>query len=524
MLLAALALPALTAVGLSRRSRLVAVLALIAVYVPLAGAGPSIQRAGIMGAAGLLAALAGRPASRAYALLLAAAITLALDPRAGADPGWQLSFAAVVAIFALAPGVRSWLTAHRVPAGVAEAGAVTLAATAGTAPLLAFHFGRLSLVTVPANLLAVAAVAPVMWLGMLSAAAGELAGALHAVLGDGAAGAAVGPLPPLINALAGFPLGFLAALAEGAGALPGADVPLSLGSPLALAGVYAALAVAWRVRRVRGPALAAGAVLLAAALAAARPPPAPRAPEAFTVSFLDVGQGDATLIQDGSTAILVDTGPPDGPILGRLREAGVRRIDVLVVTHAQDDHDGGAPAVAGAHEVGVVLDGAAGAATAGHRALAAVTRRRHVPRVPARAGQRLRAGRVELRVLWPRADAPSTGDLNDRAVVAHLRAGAFDLLLPADAESGVTAALDLPRVEALKVAHHGSADPGLPGLIERLRPAVAVISCGRGNSYGHPTPQGLAALRAVSRVGRTDREGTVRLTVRGRRMTVATAR
>ena len=100
-LLALLAFPLLGLVGVSRRARLWTVAALIAIYVPLTGAGPSIMRAGVMGAAGLAAALSGRPASRWYALLGAAAVTLAIDPRAWQDVGWQLSFAAVVGIFAL---------------------------------------------------------------------------------------------------------------------------------------------------------------------------------------------------------------------------------------------------------------------------------------------------------------------------------------------------------------------------------------------------------------------------------------
>ena len=94
-----------------------------------------------------------------------------------------------------------------------------------------------------------------------------------------------------------------------------------------------------------------------------------------------------------------------------------------------------------------------------------------------------------------------------------MRDGAFDLLLPADAESNVTAALDLPPVDALKVAHHGSADEGLPRLLERLRPAIAAIEVGARNTYGHPTPSTLGALRAVRQVVRTDVDGTVRLHV-----------
>jgi len=95
--------------------------------------------------------------------------------------------------------------------------------------------------------------------------------------------------------------------------------------------------------------------------------------------------------------------------------------------------------------------------------------------------------------------------------------GAFDLLLPADAETNVTAGLDLPRVEALKVAHHGSVDEGLPAMLERTAPQFAAIEVGR-NSYGHPAPSTLGALRVVPHLVRTDRDGTVRLRVAGGRM------
>src|SRR4051794_6515487 len=129
MLLATLVLCVGAAVGAPLRSRLLASLVLIALYVPLTGAGPSIQRAGVMGAAGIVAALAGRPASRWYALGLAAAVTLALNPYAAADPGWQLSFAAVVGLLWLAAPVRDALRRRRVPGAAAEVAAMTVAAS-----------------------------------------------------------------------------------------------------------------------------------------------------------------------------------------------------------------------------------------------------------------------------------------------------------------------------------------------------------------------------------------------------------
>src|SRR5689334_17814865 len=166
MLLCALVFGLSALLGVGLRARLFLALGLIALYVPLAGGGPSIQRAGIMGAAGVAAALAGRPASRCYALLLAAAVTLAINPRAAEDVGWQMSFGAVVAIMLLAGPLGEALRRRRVPGALAEAVALTMAATIGTAPLIALHFGTTSVVSLPANVLAAPAVAPVMWLGM----------------------------------------------------------------------------------------------------------------------------------------------------------------------------------------------------------------------------------------------------------------------------------------------------------------------------------------------------------------------
>jgi competence protein ComEC len=179
-LLALLAMPLLAALGLPLRVRLVWVLGLIAVYVPLAGAGPSIQRAGVMGALGVIATLAGRRASRFYAFGFAAAAMLALEPGVAADVGWQLSFAAVLGILLGAAPLREAIAARIGGRGwrlaLAEGAALTIAATLATAPLIVFHFGELSTTTLFANLLALPAIAPAMWLGMLSAAAGQVPG------------------------------------------------------------------------------------------------------------------------------------------------------------------------------------------------------------------------------------------------------------------------------------------------------------------------------------------------------------
>ena len=507
MLLALLVLAAGMVTGAGLRARLVAAIALIALYVPLAGGGPSIQRAGVMGGAGLVAALAGRPASRWYALGLAAVATLALNPRASGEPGWQLSFAAVVGLLALVPRWREALRRGRVPGPLADAAAVTAAATLATAPLMALHFEQVSLASLPANLAAAPAVAPVMWLGMVAIALAQVSPALCAPL----------------NALNGPLLAYLEWVAHVAAQPSAAALPVRLGGPAGLALAYAAGAAllalagrAWRWAAPLGPrrtaaaaglAVAAALLVLAPSLGRSRGPQ----PGELVVSFLDVGQGDATLLQHDGASLLVDTGPPGGPILRRLAEAGVERLDALLITHAQADHEGMALEVIRAYAPRLVLDGGAGWPTPVQRALRRPT--------PAYAGQSLRLGRIGLRLLWPPRPPPGwrpDGDPNGRAVVAVASVGSFDVLLPADAESDVTAALELPPVEALKVAHHGSDDPGLPALLARTRPAFAAIEVGRGNRYGHPTAATLAALRAaVPRVVRTDRDGTVRLRVTG---------
>jgi competence protein ComEC len=521
VLLAMLAVGAGMVAGIGLRARLAVALALVVVYVPLAGGGPSIQRAGVMGGAGLVAALAGRPASRWYALGLAAAATLALNPRVSGEPGWQLSFTAVVGLLALVPRWREGLRRVGLPGPVADAAAVTAAATVATAPLMAFHFEQVSLASLPANLAAAAAVAPVMWLGMIAIAVAQVSPALCAPL----------------NALNGPLLAYVEWVAHVAAQPPAAALPVRLGGPAALAVTYAALAAAlalagraWRwllpvgaPRRffLSGPRRLMAAVVAAAVAGLVVVPalgtPRPPQPGDFVISFLNVGQGDATLLQHGGASILVDTGPPGGPVLTRLRQAGVKRLDALVLTHAQLDHEGMAVPIARTYHPRLVLDGGAGWNTPTQRGL-----RAHV--VPAHEGQQLELGGIRIRLLWPPRPPPDwrpEGDPNNRAVVAIASVGSFDVLLTADAESDITGPLQLPPVEVLKVAHHGSEDPGLPALLARTKPAFAGIEVGRGNTYGHPTQPTLQELRAaVPHVYRTDRDGTVRLHVTGAGVTV----
>lgn len=520
-LLAALVLALGAAVGVPRTPRLVLAAGCVAAYVPLAGAGPSIQRAGVMGVAALVAALAGRPATRWYALLLAAAATLLSNPLAVGDPGWQLSFAAVLALLLVAPPLRAAL-ARRMPAGLAEPLAVTVAATLGTAPLLALHFERVSVVSPLVNVLAAPVVAPIMWLGTLAS-----------LVGQAAAGAAR-PFALLSAPL----LGYLDWLAAWGAALPAAEVEPSRGVRIALTAgclLVVALASHPRGRRLAARAVATrgqrtGAMVLATACVAAvvlagRPPGPPEGPR---LSFLAIGQGDATLLQHGAHAVLVDTGRADGPVLELLRDAGVRRLDALVMTHGSADHEGAAAGILRAMPVGMLFDGGGpDHRTGGLRAAVDEARRRRIPVVETDRGQTIRAGPIDLRVLWPdrRRPPPPGADPNLSATVLDARLGGIRALLPADAEGEVTTRLRIGPVDVLKVAHHGSSDPELPTLLEQVRPRVAVIPVGP-NTYGHPHPRTVGALRAgVPMVRRTDRDGTVRIVPgQGGAMTVGSAR
>jgi competence protein ComEC len=152
----------------------------------------------------------------------------------------------------------------------------------------------------------------------------------------------------------------------------------------------------------------------------------------------------------------------------------------------------------------------------------AAARGRGIRIVSTRAGQRFRLGELRLDVLWPDGSAQAGDDPNDHATVLLAGYGNVDALLPADAESNVTLPLHVPPVEILKVAHHGSADAGLPDLLDRTRPSVAVISAGEGNEYGHPRPSTLAALAAAPGLTlyRTDRDGRIVLETDGARVGV----
>ncbi len=482
--------------GVPDRARLAAAAIAVAGYVPLAGAGPSIQRAGVMGLAALAALAAGREHRTVDALGLAAALTLLLDPRACLDVGWQLSFAATAGLLvAVGPGQRQ-LRRSGVPRLVAAPLATTLAATLATAPVMLATFGAVSAIGLLTNLAAAPIVAVTVWSGALAAVAAPGSAALARVLAEpGAAGASA-----------------TLTLAEWGAGRPHAQLGLEA---LAIAGIGAAVLVL--LRPGRPLALAAGIALLAwLALSQPRAPADPR------VLVLDIGQGSAALLQDGPDAVLVDAGPVDGEVVAQLRRAGVRRLRALVLSHPAADHDGGGAAVLRAFPTDLVLDGGEPGGGPTHAAAMAEARRRGVRVVPVRRGQRMRVGRIALWIRWPTsAAAQRPGDPNDRAAVVQAQVGGLRALIPADAESNVLTQLPRLAGDLLVVSHHGSSDPRLPALLRALRPRAAVISVGAGNDYGHPRRDTLDALRhAGVPTLRTDQDGSVDVRAEAGRLTI----
>jgi len=497
-LLALLAMPLLGMLGIPLRQRLLWVLGSIAVYVPVAGAGPSVQRAGVMGALGLLATLGGRRSSKLYALAVAAGVTLAIDPAIAGDVGWQLSFAAVLGILLLATPLQRAI-ASRTGTGLwrralAEGIAMTIAATLATAPLIAFHFETFSTTSLLANVLALPAVAPAMWLGMAGAGLAQLPGL---------------PLAPL-NGLDALLLAYIAQIASWCAAPGWAELPVHLdGRGLLVAYCLLGLAILacrrWP-RQAFACAAVGAAIWLPLPVAGSGDGAAAGPGHGLRVEVLDVGQGDAILLQPaGAPAVLVDGGPPGDGLQRKLEGAGVDRLGAVVVTHDQSDHAGGVEELLGAMPVGRL------AFARLHRDLMARALAAGAEPQRIAAGSELRSGGLRLQVLWPPPEllGGPVADPNQLALVIEARWRGFSMLLTADAEAEAVP-LDPGPTDVLKVAHHGSDDAGLSSLLERARPRLAVISVGAGNPYGHPTAGTLETLRR-HRVPtlRTDEDGTV---------------
>ena len=482
-------------------------------YALLAGWDVPVRRSLVM-LIGLALSFATRRSVRRGAPLLGAAVlVLAFDPEALFDAGAQMSFAASAALVAGSgtEGRGGWL------AQMLRAGAL---ANAATAPIAASAIGVLSPWALLANLVAI----PWTELALLPCA---LAAALAAGLAPGSRASGLG-----LRSAAAVGSITLDALRGAAAALP---EPWSA-SPSGLA-VAAALLAATLLLRVRGT-IRCCVGSLAISLALALAPPAAIEPEPPRVVCLDVGQGDAAVVQGRAASLLIDAGPavPGGSDLGEsvvlpaLRALGVRRLDLVIASHADLDHRGGLPAVLRAIPVDRLWLPIGGRGEPAFGPLIDAAERRGVHVDEAGAGSApLEVGDLRVAPLWPPTREAGNGRVasrNDRSLTVRVDVAGRSLLFPGDVEARAEGELVASgpglAADVLKLPHHGSRTSSSERLLDAVGGAIAVISAPRASRFGMPAREVVARVSTDGyAVWWTGRDGAVlvgldpRLWVRG---------
>ena len=456
-------------------------------------------RAGAMTAIALTGMAIG--ARRAATTVLAAATValIAYDPFLIYEIGFQLSVLATLGILVVAPRI-----AEHLPNGkLAQAGAITLGAQLTVAPLILLNFHQISLISIGANLVAMPAVAPATVGGMAAAGLGALWRPLSAV--------ALFTGPPIAwmqwvaHALAQLPL---ASVGTPAGAL---------GLLLAAALTAGALAAARGKRPKRvAPIVLSIALLMTGGAWARALGPAPL--HGLIVTMINVGQGDAILVRQGSDTMLIDGGPDPSLLLKGLSAQGVHRIDLLVISHPHADHVDGLVPVAETFPVGRALDPYTPADLPAYNQIVDTLARRRIARDRAVAGMTYRLGDATVDVVWPGVERmhDTPADVNNNSIVMRVRYGSDAILLAGEVQEEAQQELlndpALLRAAVVKVSHHGSAHM-LPEFYFATGARVALIPVGP-NTFGHPAAQTLASLRGMT-ILRSDRQGTLSVSLDG---------
>jgi competence protein ComEC len=496
----------------------------------------------------LVARESGRRGGAQAALSLTVLGLLLIEPATIADAGFQLSAVATAGLLAWASRLRDWLARHlpkATPAWLLEALGVSLAAQAATLPLTLIDFERVSLVAPLANLLIAPLVAPSMLLTVIALLCGTL-------MSLGVPALLFAPLT-LICALG---IGAMVQIAHFCAGLPFAtlDVPAPFNYFGAAAIAVLVLVISRRSspeteseprrkepeergapRRLVGAAGSVSLCLLLVVVNGSRPD------GRLHVTVLDVGQGDAILLQ-GPTGgrMLIDAGPDPDRLLMLLDQripTWDRRIDTVVLTHPHEDHVGGLALLLTRYRIGTIAEtGMPGPGPSDAAYRATLEAQGRATRVVA-AGDTIWLDGIRVNVDWPLpgtvpASPPDSGkEINDTSVVLELHFGGRDMLFPGDAEEEVDPALLAaglaervgPQLDVLKVAHHGSRTATTMALVEALKPTIAVISVGADNDYGHPTPETLARLDSVgAEIYRTDLDGSISITTDGSDLLVTT--
>ncbi|OGN93921.1 MAG: hypothetical protein A2Z75_07190 [Chloroflexi bacterium RBG_13_50_10] len=527
-------------------------------YTLLAGMNPPVIRAAIMGSLFLIAVYLGRQGSAIIALAFAAAVMVGIQPGLLWTVSFQLSFLAMAGLVLLYPYLQTWgrkgvarLFKNRekiVPTAsiVTDTFAASLASTVAVAPLIAYNFGIVSLVGLPATFFSLPALPLIIVTSALVAFVGLFASLVAQVLGW----------------LAWLFLSYFVLLVQGFRALPGASLEVATISTWYVLGYYVILAgvIAFLNRRKQLAHLLS--TLTSGIRRAVRDIPKPRlgfSPKwlvlpllivallvwsiALTqpdgklhVSFLDVGQGDAILIQTpNGQDILIDGGPDPQKINLELSEQlpfWDRTIDLVVCTQPHADHATGLIDVLQGYRVKRVLDPGVPYDSAIYQEWLRLIEDKEIEYDIARSGQEIDLGTgIKLEVLNP-PEALFEGtsdDVDNNGVVLRLSWGGVSFLFTADIRAEVEFELIGQRANlrstVLKVAHHGSETSTTTQFLAAVDPEVAVISVGEDNPFGHPSPE--VWERLIDTLGeddvyRTDEDGTVEFITDGKTLWVKT--
>ncbi len=516
--------------GFGPRGRAVVVIVGLVLFCALTGFRSSALRASLLAVVFFLQPLVRREIEPLGLLSTVAIALLLLRPRALWQLDFQFSFLCALTLVVVLPGAinietwfgekfsNSWRWSLLVR--MVQIIFVSTCIQIALAPLVMTHMGQFSLIAPLAN----AFVLPVIGIIMACGYFGALVGFVVPTLGEFFLGAL------------DFPLAAIDSIAFSLSKVPGAALA-SFSVPVIGMGAYYLLLLGGRWLRLRprftvfdGFGSGATHALVAFALLLWLPFVTP-ARELLTVRFLDVGQGDAILLQTREgVSMLIDAGPPRNSALSNeLKRLGIEHLDLLVLTHADADHIGGAADLLNEYQPGKILVGGSLADTEVWHDLSAAVDFRDIPVSEVRRGVRFDlAPDVHVEVLHPADEFLQNGaDRNDASVVMRVEAGEVAFLFTGDAEFDAEADL-LRQVDSnqllatvLKAGHHGSSSSSAMPFIAAVRPRVAVISCGRGNRYGHPHPDVLARFAELgTEVWRTDRQGTVTISTDGQRLNV----
>ncbi len=503
----------LLAVGITWQTAIGALV--LGAYVLVVGPDPSVLRAAGMGTVTVIALIVGGPRRGLSALCATIVVLVILSPTLAVSLGFSLSVAATAGLLVVAPflrrGIRQGLIWIRLPDRVrealADAIALTMAAQITTAPILASLGRGLSLVSVPANVLAAPVVAPITVLGVFAAATAPLLPPLAAVLAHIAA-----PFAAWIAWLARTFSSLSVATLSWPGGLIGA-----LSAIVTLLSITAVVVIG-RARRWPLRTLAAALIAVSAVIWLKPPDRAGWPPAGWIAVVCDVGQGDAMVIATGEhRALVVDAGPDPALVDSCLADLGVRHVDALVLTHFHADHVGGVRGVGSGRSVDRILVSPLAEPQEQAEQVQAWAREAGIVVEPVWAGESGRLGiadqTVSWQILWPERIIAVESMPNNASVVLDVTVSGVRLLLLGDVEPAAQVALRAARestsFDVVKVAHHGSIYQD-PRLAAWSAGRIAIISVGTDNRYGHPAPETIAAWQSVAaRIMRTDEHGDV---------------